>query len=277
MRVADGGLLTTVQDGGRPGLAHLGVPLAGFLDPVSAGRANRLVGNPDDTACFEVTAGGFEMELGVAMSVAVTGARCSVRVDGRLVPWGQALSLPAGSVVRLGPPEDGVRRYVAVAGGIAVAPVLGSRSTDTLAWVGPPPIRTGDEIPVGPACGDPRDAQLVDRTSRDVVLRYTPGPRDDWFERGPLGTYLVGPASNRIGMRLAGEPLRRTRGRQGRELPSEGIVLGAIQVPADGQPLVFLNDHPTTGGYPVAGVVVPEDLHLCAQLAPGAAVVFRRV
>ncbi|HET7735136.1 MAG TPA: biotin-dependent carboxyltransferase family protein [Nocardioidaceae bacterium] len=273
LRILDAGPLSTLQDRGRPGLAHLGVPRAGALDPVSADLANRLVGNADDEAVLETTLGGVSFETSSALTFAVTGALCDVLVDGRASPWGQPIAVKAGARIVVGPAHEGVRSYLAVSGGFDVEPVLGSRSTDTLAFVGPSVVRTGDELPVGPPNEVSREASAIPRPRVDVVLRYDPGPRDDWFAAGPDGSYEVGPESNRVGLRLRGRPLERVRTD---ELPSEGIVLGAIQVPADGQPLVFLNDHPTTGGYPVVGVVDPEDLAQCAQLRPGSTVTFRR-
>jgi biotin-dependent carboxylase-like uncharacterized protein len=273
LRILDAGPLSTLQDRGRPGLAHLGVPRAGALDRVSADLANRLVGNPDDAAVIETTLGGVSFATSSALTFAVTGALCDVLVDGRASAWGEPIAVRPGARVVVGPATDGVRSYVAVSGGFEVEPVLGSRSTDTLAFVGPPVVRAGDELPVGPQNEVPRAATAIPRPRADVVLRYHPGPRDDWFASGPEGAFAVAPESNRVGLRLRGRPLERLRTD---ELPSEGIVLGAIQVPADGQPLVFLNDHPTTGGYPVVGVVVPEDLAQCAQLRPGSTVTFRR-
>ena len=182
--------------------------------------------------------------------------------------------------MRVGPAKRGVRSSVAVAGGVAVDPVLGSRATDTLAHVGPPLVRDGDVLPVGEPTGQPAgvDVGSVRRFVRPAVLRVEPGPRDDWFRdkafaRLTGSTYAVAGESNRVGLRLEGPALERSRDD---ELPSEGIVLGAVQVPASGQPLVFLNDHPTTGGYPVIAVVNPEDLWQCAQLRPGDEVRFTR-
>jgi allophanate hydrolase subunit 2 len=162
-----------------------------------------------------------------------------------------------------------------VAGGIAVAPVLGSRSTDTLAWVGPPPVEAGTVLPVGGTGGEPRPHDTP-RPPRPGPLRVVPGPRDDWFAPDALdvlcgSAYTVAADSNRVGLRLEGPALRRTRDG---ELPSEGMVLGAVQVPPSGTPVVFLADHPPTGGYPVIGVVEPDDLWQCAQLRPGEEVRF---
>jgi len=195
-------------------------------------------------------------------------------VDNRASAWGEPISAPAGSRVTIGPATEGVRSYVAVSGGILVEPVLGSRSTDTLAFVGPPVVRTGDELPVGSPGEAPGEAAAIPVPRGNVVVRYHPGPRDEWFASAPEGAYEVSADSNRVGLRLGGRPIER---RRTDELPSEGIVLGAIQVPSDGQPLVFLNDHPTTGGYPVIGVVLAEDLAQCAQLRPGDSVTFRRL
>ena len=278
--VIDAGPLTTVQDVGRPGWAHLGVPRSGALDMPAVALANRLVGNPDHAAVLETTLGGVTFRVSTAMTVAVTGAVGVVSVDGRPVAFGEPVTANRGATVMIGRASVAVRSYVAVAGGLDVTRVLGSRSTDILSGLGPDPLSPGDELPVGEPFGEPRgvDVTVVHRQPQTpVTLRVIPGPRRDWFtDQAPetLGgsSYVVSPDSNRIGLRLSGSSLERSN--QG-ELPSEGIVLGAIQVPASGQPLVFLNDHPTTGGYPVIGVVVPEDLVFCAQMRPGDEVRFR--
>lgn len=279
--VVDPGPLTTVQDDGRAGWAHLGVPRAGPLDRPAAALANRLVGNDDTAAVLETTLGGVTFTVSHAVSVSVTGAGADVEVDGRAAAWGEPVAVRAGATVRVGPARWGVRCYVAVAGGLRPEPVLGSRSTDTLSWVGPPALSEGETVPVGEPVGDlaPVDVAVPRPPGRPVVLRFRAGPRDDWFDEGWAATltgstYTVNGDSNRIGLRLEGPSLERSREE---ELPSEGIVLGAIQVPASGEPLVFLADHPTTGGYPVVGVVEPADVALCGQLRPGDEVRFRRL
>ncbi len=283
LEVLDPGPLTTVQDRGRAGWAHLGVPLAGALDGAAADLANRLVGNPPGAAVLEATLGGLAVRASAALTVAVTGAPCEVRVEGRAVSFGEPVSVRAGDTVRVGPARHGVRSYLAVAGGLQVAPVLGSRSTDMLALVGPKPLAAGDMLPVGPAAGRPAPvdahAAAVRRPRSPAVLRIRTGPRRDWFADDAVqaltgSTYTVLPDSNRIALRLDGPSLRRSRHQ---ELPSEGIVLGAVQVPPSGRPLVFLRDHPTTGGYPVVAVVEASDLDVCAQLRPGEQVSFREV
>jgi biotin-dependent carboxylase-like uncharacterized protein len=267
LTVRAAGPLTTVQDRGRRGLAHLGVPLAGPLDRPAAELANRLVGNGPDAALLEVTLGGFVAQPEHGLWVAVTGA-------GR--EHAGAEWVAAGAELVVEPPAEGVRSYVAVAGGIEVEPVLGSRATDTLAWVGPPRVTDRTELPVGPASGEPRPLDTP-RPPSPGPLRLFPGPHAAFFEEGALAAvcaaaYAVRPESNRVGLRLSGPAVARA---DEAELPSEGMVLGAVQVPPDGQPVVLLADHPPTGGYPVIGVVHPDDLWQCGQLRPGETVRFR--
>ncbi len=268
IEVVRAGVLTTVQDHGRVGLGHLGVPRAGALDRPAADLANRLVGNEPGAALLEVTLGGFVARVDTGTWLAVTGA-------GR--PHARAEWVPAGGMLEVAAPATGVRSYVAVGGGIAVDPVLGSRSTDTLAWVGPPRVVDGAVLPVGPMSGEPQPLDAP-RSPRPGPLRVYPGPHagflaDTAVEALCAATYAVRPESNRVGLRLDGAALAR-RGED--ELPSEGMVLGAVQVPPDGQPVVLLADHPPTGGYPVVGVVHPDDLWQCAQLRPGERVRFVR-
>lgn len=276
--VLDPGPLTTVQDQGRRGFAHLGVPRSGALDAAAARYANRLVGNPEDAAVLETTLGGVSLRMDGPTSVAVTGAPASVTVGGRPGPFAEPVRIRAEDTVVVGPAASGLRSYVAFSGGVDVEPVLGSRSTDTLSGLGPSPLIAGARLPLGVPVGDPRhvDVPVVLRHPEAVRLRLAPGPRLDWFTDDALArltgsVYTVSPDSNRVGVRLDGEPLERHRRT---ELPSEGLVLGAVQVPASGKPLVFLNDHPTTGGYPVVAVVAPTDLAVCAQLRPGTTVRF---
>jgi biotin-dependent carboxylase-like uncharacterized protein len=276
LTVVDAGALTTIQDLGRPGFAHLGVPRAGALDAPAAALGNRIVGNAPSAAVLETTVTGCTLRSATGHWVAVTGAPCHVTVDGHEAAFAAPVWVGAGATLVVGAATSGVRSYVAVAGGIAVEQVLGSRSTDTLARVGPPAISAGMALPIGRPEREPQ-AHDTPRPPASGPLRLLLGPRADWFT-DPLGhlcttSYAVGEASNRIGLRLQGAPL--TRIREG-ELASEGMVLGAVQVPPDGQPVVFLADHPVTGGYPVAAVVHPDDIHRCAQLRPGEPVRFRR-
>jgi biotin-dependent carboxylase-like uncharacterized protein len=270
LEVREVGASVLVQDLGRPGYAHLGVPRSGALDLPAAALANRLVGNEPDAACLEVLLGGLVLGADEGLWVAVTGAPCPVEVDGRPRDSPGVIRLPAGGELRLGVPRSGLRSYVAVAGGIDLPPVLGSRSTDTLGRLGPRSLAAGDRLPVGRAARVP---VAVDTPRAPVAgpLRVTPGPRADRLDGEALDllcrtTYAVSPDSDRIGLRLVGDPLPLSRTD---DLPSEGMVLGAVQVPPDGLPVVFLADHPTTGGYPVVAVVDEADLWQCAQLRPG--------
>ncbi|MFC9282179.1 biotin-dependent carboxyltransferase family protein [Streptomyces collinus] len=276
--VARAGALTTVQDRGRPGFAHLGVPRSGALDPGTAALVNRLVGNGPDAAVLETTLDGCALRPRSAVTVAVAGAPCPVRVDGRPAAWGAPVAVPAGALLEVGAAVAGIRAYVAVSGGVAVEPVLGSRATDLLSGLGPAPLADGTVLPLGVPAGPPARVDGVPRPRppAELVLRVIPGPRADWFTAGALRdlatrAYRVSSASNRIGLRTEGPALERARTG---ELPSEGMVLGAVQVPPDGRPVVFLADHPTTGGYPVIAVVRATDLPAAAQAAPGTPVRF---
>ncbi|MFF4357763.1 biotin-dependent carboxyltransferase family protein [Streptomyces sp. NPDC001604] len=278
--VVRAGALTTVQDRGRPGHAHLGVPRSGALDGPAAALVNRLVGNPPEAAVLETTVNGCALRPRSTATVAVGGAPCPVTVDGRPVAWGAPVCVPAGALLEVGAVVSGVRSYVAVSGGITVEPVLGSRSTDLLSGLGPAPLTDGMVLPLGtPKHVHARvDFAPQPAPPAELVLRVTLGPRDDWFTPEALRTftsrpYRVSAASNRIGLRTEGPALQRALPG---ELPSEGMVLGAIQVPPDGRPVVFLADHPTTGGYPVIAVVRPQDLSAAAQAAPGTPVRFMR-
>lgn len=275
------GALSTVQDLGRPGHAHLGVPRSGALDLPAHLLANRLVGNPPDAATIETTVTGVTLIVGQAGTVAVTGAWAPVTVNGRPAGWSAPLSVPAGARINVATAARGLRCYIAFCGGVAVPAVLGSRSTDLLSGLGPPPLAAGDRIPLGVVGGPPApvDVAPTGTLSERITLRVVLGPRADWFTDEALRIfstreYLVSSLSNRIGMRLDGPVLpRRVTG----ELRSEGMVLGAVQVPAAGRPLIFLADHPTVGGYPVIGVVRPDDLPVAAQAPPGTAVQFRSI
>ncbi|MBV2181956.1 MAG: urea amidolyase family protein [Castellaniella sp.] len=295
LEVLGAGLQTVFQDLGRPGLTGMGVSCSGALDRGALRRVNRLVGNRSDATVLENALGGLRLACHGRAVVAVTGAQVPVALttaSGVRLPaaGGRALTMEDGQVLRIGQPRAGVRCYVAVRGGWAVPPVLGSCATDVLAGIGPDPVRTGDRLVVGreAVAGDPIWQSKVDPESAhphprpgDVVtLDVVPGPRDDWFEPEALARlqsqeWLVTPQSNRVGMRLSGhEPLPR---RRKRELPSEGTVTGAIQVPANGQPVLFLADHPLTGGYPVIAVVHSRELDRLGQVPVGARLRFRFV
>lgn len=273
------GPLALLQDGGRHGHAADGVGRSGPADRSSHARANRLVGNAPGATAIEVTLGGLVVRAERDLTVAITGAAAPAQVDGEPVAHDTAITLAAGRTLRLKAPRAGLRSYLAVAGGIDVPPVLGSTSTDTLATLGPPPLAEDDALPIGTSSGTGAAPDPTPIGDAVTELRVWFGPRDDWFADPSaltVGEWQVSPHSNRVGVRLdrprtdppaAGPPgLRRTRDG---ELPSEGVVLGAVQVPPSGQPVLFLADHPLTGGYPVIAVVVDAHVDRAAQLRPG--------
>ena len=273
------GPLATVQDLGRPGWSAIGVTRSGAADRAAHGLANRLVGNDPGAATVEVTAGGLRVRAGKALLVAVTGAPVPVSVAGRGGPMSAPFPLPPGAELALGVPAIGLRSYLAVRGGVAVRPVLGSRSTDTLSGLGPAPLRAGDELPVGDLAAEEPvvDVAPVARPADRPVLGVLRGPRRDRLAADAWAMltsaeWAVGTDSDRVGLRLSGPALRHAGSG---ELPSEGLVPGAVQVPPDGAPVLFLADHPVTGGYPVLAVVRTADLPIAAQLRPGDVVRFR--
>ncbi|WP_416367376.1 biotin-dependent carboxyltransferase family protein [Nocardia terpenica] len=282
LRVLEPGMLCTVQDFGRRGWFHSGVGVAGAADRGSFALANRLVGNDESAAAIECLIGGLRLETTGPAVMSVTGAPAPITVDGRREAHASVLYLEAGQRLDLGHAAAGMRSYIAVRGGIEVAPVLGSRSRDTLAGIGPEPLRAGDELPVGAA---PRGwptvavAPVAALTGEPVLARVRLGPRDDWFTRPAdlcAGQWQVSTDTDRVGVRLdrvgGGPALVRV---DATELPTEGVALGAIQIPPSGQPVVFLADHPITGGYPVVGTVLDADVDLLAQARPGQRVRFR--
>lgn len=289
IRVA--GLQALLQDGGRHGQAKQGVSASGAMDQRSLQAANRLVGNASDMACLELAYGGFQLACRGDAVVAVTGADGPVtltRADGTqsLLPRYQPIALADGDVLALGEPRAGIRSYLAVRGGFGVAPVLGSLSTDTLARIGPPAVAAGDVLPVravsagalvGSAEQPPGDLPTV---QQEVVLDIVLGPRTDWFTPEAVALlcsqpWTVTPQSNRVGIRLAGEvPLARANHA---ELPSEGTAYGALQVPPSGQPVLFLADHPLTGGYPVIASVATHHLDRAGQIPVNARVRFNPI
>ncbi|NRQ49764.1 biotin-dependent carboxyltransferase family protein [Aeromicrobium stalagmiti] len=277
--VVQTGLLSLVQDSGRPGLGHLGVSTSGAFDRVALRQVNAVLGNAADAAVIEAIGGGLALRATEAHVVAVTGAAGPVTIDGRQAAYGRALRLAAGQQLELGTAVTGLRTYVAVAGGLDVGRELGSAATDTLAGLGPPPLAVGDELPTGrpsalPEVDDVPPLGIAGDMTLDVVL----GPRDDWFEPDAMRRLLDEPwqvsgASDRVGVRLTGPTLDRSRAG---ELPSEPCVRGSVQVAADGQPIVFGPDHPVTGGYPVIAVVVDAHTDRLAQARPGQVIRFRR-
>lgn len=288
------GLQTLVQDEGRSGMADLGISTSGALHQTAMHQANRLVGNPTQTPVLENVLGQVRMRSHGAVTLAVTGAQSEltlhpVRGAAYQVHTYTPIALNDGDELQLHAPSAGVRSYIAVRGGWGVEPVLGSCSTDTLAQIGPQPVLTGQRVAVGNAVA-PAQLQPVELEARperawpksgdEVVLDVVLGPRTDWFTPAGLQnfvaqTWLVTPQSNRVGIRVQGAlPLERSRHD---ELPSEGTVAGAIQVPINGQPVLFLADHPLTGGYPVIASIASYHLGLAAQIPFGCRIRFNVV
>lgn len=268
------GPLAVIQDLGRAGQAHLGVSRSGAADRRSHMLANRLVANPGDRATVEVTFGGFAARVhGGDVDIAVTGADTNPTVNGIMFGTNSIHHVRDGQVISLGVPNAGLRTYLAVRGGICVEPVLGSRSYDVMSAIGPAPLRAGDRLPVGEHTADYPEldqAPVAAITGTTVELRVVPGPRDDWLADPDAlvhTDWVASERSDRVGMRLTGRPLRHRH--PDRQLPSEGATRGAIQVPPNGLPVILGPDHPVTGGYPVAGVVVERDIDTLAQVRPG--------
>jgi len=273
------GPLSLIEDLGRPGLASSGVGRSGAADRGSFLQANRVLGNPDNAAAIECTLGGLNVRALSDLDLVITGAPAPAKVDRVPIDHGVPFPLTTGQELRLGVPKTGLRSYLAVRGGLDVPAVLGSRSTDTLSGLGPAPLAAGDQLAIGrwteQSVADPLPTNKPP-ASGPLTLRVALGPRDDWFVRPTDlldGEWLVSPNSNRVGIRLdrpepaADQPALGRR--DDTELPSEGVVLGSIQVPPSGQPVLFLADHPVTGGYPVLAVVRGADVDRAAQARPG--------
>ncbi|MBU3030741.1 urea amidolyase family protein [Paracoccus marinaquae] len=268
------------QDEGRPGQTGQGVSGSGAMDIGALRRANRAVGNPSNAAALEITLGPVRLRTDCPMVLALTGA-AQASIGGQPVPTGAGFALDAGDEVLIAPSGSGMRSYLALRGGFDVSPVLGSAATDTLAFIGPEALKAGDVIaPAGRpviAAGEPEAQPDLPGPGDLVELPVTLGPRADWFTPETIRHFLtqewlVTPKSSRVGIRLEGEnPVTRE---DTRELPSEGTETGAIQIPHSGQPVLFLADHPLTGGYPVIATLRPEALDLAGQIPPGARIRF---
>jgi KipI family sensor histidine kinase inhibitor len=278
------GLRAVVQDGGRRGVATVGVPEAGPADPVAFELANRLAGNATGAATLELLGGGTRVRCLGRCHVAVVGAAPEVAVDGMPVSAGQLLPLAAGQVLQVRRQHGGCRSYLSVAGGFLGPEWFGSLATDELTGLGAGPLPAGAVLHAGtwaPPLGDHLVAGAATdvEPSSPVELRVVPGPHAEQFATDALAqlaaaAFVVQGASNRVGLRLraaSGAPALRRRSGGGR-LDSHGVVTGVVQVPPDGEPVVLLPDHATLGGYPVLAVVASADHGLLGQCAPGTGV-----
>lgn len=285
IRVLDPGPQTTVQDLGRPGQLRYGIPPSGPMDRASFVLANRLVGNPDGAAALECTVMGPRLATDGPCVVAVTGAAAPVTINDTEAPRWATLRLAPGDTLRIGPARAGVRAYVAFGGGIEVPPVLGSRATylrGRLGGVEGRALRRDDTLALGATpAGPPRRVRpgAVPAWTGDVVLRVVLGPQADRFTAEGIATFLghpyeMLPQSDRMGARLRGPRIAHTRGH---DIVSDGIALGAIQVPGDGQPIVLLVDRQSTGGYTKIATVCSFDIDRLAQVKPGQPVRFAAI
>ncbi|MEK6629821.1 MAG: biotin-dependent carboxyltransferase family protein [Acidobacteriota bacterium] len=286
--VLDGGMLTTVQDTGRAGSQRYGVPVSGAMDGFALRAANRLVGNAAGAAGLEMTLTGPELRFESTAIVAITGADLAPQIDGEPVANWRTLRVRAGSVLSFAGVRDGLRAYLAVAGGIDVPIVLGSRSTYTRSGLGGfdgRALRTGDRVPVGENQSglSPKmfamPAHEVPRYGHACTVRVILGPQDDAFSDDGRGTFLdasytLTTQSDRIGCRFQGPPIRH---HAGADIVSDGTVFGAIQVSGDGMPIVLMADRGTTGGYTKIATVITADLTKIAQAIPGDRVRFTAV
>jgi biotin-dependent carboxylase-like uncharacterized protein len=282
LEVITAGPLTTIQDLGRPHAMRHGVPAGGAMDAFALQAANRLVGNHPAAAALEITAGHAAFIALAPLVVAITGADCAPRLNDHPAPLWASFLMGAGARLVFGARRRdwGARAYLALAGGVDVSAVLGSRSTDLAGGFGGHEgraLQTGDVICASHVAASDRVAGHVWREDMrpaygsQPALRVLPGPHADRFTPESVtalfdAPYRVGQQSNRIGYRLDGPKLIPA---QSGSLPSLGVVMGALQVPPDGQPILLMADAQTTGGYPIAGVVIRTDLPLAAQLLPG--------
>jgi antagonist of KipI len=277
LEITKPGLLTSIQDLGRHGHQAFGVPVAGPMDTFSHRLANQLVGNEPDAATLEVTLIGPELVIEAETTLAIAGALFEATCDGRPVPMGASVAVQPGQRLKFGRLVQGARAYMAVAGGILTEPVLSSRATHLVSGIGGidgRALQAGDRLPVlaRPSSRSQRKAVgLTLPTGGRARLRVVPGPQDAWFQPEALKmmagvSFRISPRSNRMGYRLEGPPLARARDG---ELISEPVGMGAIQVPAAGEPILLMADRQTAGGYPKIGHVISADLPLAGQLAPG--------
>lgn len=277
------GILDVIMDPGRPGFRSQGVPEGGAADAPALIHANRLVGNADQAAGLELTLRGPELSFPQGAVIALSGADMEARLNGAMLRPGVRQVLGPGSRLEFGTARQGARAYLAVAGGIEVSPVLGSRSTFMPGgwggWQGRA-LKAGDRLPVGKNPGEAGEWLRMPELpiEHEPLLRIVPGPQLAGFSDQALMAflhfeYIVHADSNRIGIRLQGPALTY----RGGEIASQAVLPGAIQVPPSGQPIVLGWDGPVTGGYPVIAGVISADLPRLAQLKPGDRLAFRMI
>lgn len=280
------GLFTTVQDLGREGFGPMGVSPSGAADPVSLRVGNRLVGNPEGAAALEMTLVGGAFAFEAAAVIALTGADFGTSIDGVPLPMWGSIEIQKRQTVTLGPSRSGARAYLCVQGGIAVEPFLDSASTHVLSGLGGfqgRALRKGDRLEIGAASPLFRnrtvEPKMLERLQPRKVIRVTDGPQNDWFAKSAWKTFCesafrVTEQSNRMGIRLEGPPIPLD---SSREMITEGVSLGAVQVPPSGQPIILFVEQQTTGGYPKIANVISADVHSLGQLRPRDVIRFERI
>jgi biotin-dependent carboxylase-like uncharacterized protein len=286
IQVQEPGLFTTVQDSGREGFGVIGVSASGAADAISLRLGNRLVGNDEGAAGLEMTLLGGTFVFPEHALLALTGSDFGAALDRKPVELGSSFEAKAGQTLRLGPTRTGARCYLCVQGGIAVELFLGSASTHILSGLGGHEgraLRKGDALKIGAESGAIHERRLTARALKELqprkVLRVTEGPQSDWFPESARrlfyeSRYRVAEESNRMGIRLEGAIVP---GPSGGEMISEGVSLGAIQVPKGGKPIILSVDQQTTGGYPKIANVISADFHSLGQLRPRDEIRFERV
>jgi biotin-dependent carboxylase-like uncharacterized protein len=286
LRILSAGPGVTVQDGGRHGYLRYGVTVAGPMDPFAHAVANRALGNAAGSAAIEVSLGGVEIAADEQpVTVALAGGAFRVTLDGEALPTAVVLRLEPGATLRLRAGNAGMWGYLAVAGGLDLPSVLGSQATHLRTGMGGPGgrmLRAGDSLPVGVETGGSTGpgeilAPLLDRPAD--LIRVLPGPQDDYFDADAFAAFLAGPwriseRGDRMACFLEGPVLSH---RLGFNIPSDGVAMGAIQVPGEGQPIVLMADRQSTGGYPKIATVIGADLGRLAQARPGSQIAFRAV
>lgn len=288
LKIIQPGMLSTIQDRGRYGYQRYGMPTAGAMDTFALRAANALLGNDDNAACIEATVLGPRIEILSDTTIAVTGANVAPRLDSEPIPMWQPVAASKGSRLEFRSPKDGMRGYLAVAGGIDVPEVMDSRATYMKAAIGGVegrPLRAGDilnalgDSPEALATGRNFPADAIPKYGSAHELRVVLGPQQSAFTQAGIDTFLsetytVSIHSDRMGYRLEGEPVEHT---DGPDVISDGTPLGTIQVPGDGQPIILLSDRGTTGGYTKIATVISTDLSKVAQAMPGHTVKFKAV
>jgi antagonist of KipI len=280
------GLFTTVQDLGREGFGPIGVSASGAADPMSLRIGNRLVGNPDGVAALEMTLVGGAFRFERAAVIAVTGSDFGPSLDGVALPMWTSIEIREGGTVKFGASRSGARAYLCIRGGIAVEPFLGSASTHVLSGLGGfegRALRKGDRVKLGAANSPFRKSALSPKALESLqprkVIRVTDGPQSDWFAESSRkalcgNTFRISEQSNRMGIRLEGPPIQLEASR---EMITEGVSLGAIQVPPSGHPIILFVEQQTTGGYPKIANVISADVHSLGQFRPRDEIRFERV